>query len=200
MEEFSLHKKRIEAKLDSILCNLIDMDDVGQTTGVAERKTILLTRALAAYCLIVVAHIEPKVAAAAVVDGGNDKGLDAIYIDQGSQTVFLVQSKWPSKIGKSISQAEVMKFCSGVSAVLKDEWDLINPKIESMKAKLQAAVLDGATTFVTVLASPTTNLLEKHAEKEIAQLCSSLNAGMEPIVFRKDLNLTQLYGSLTSAF
>jgi len=51
-------------------------------------------QALAALCIKTIAGIEAATAAKAVTDGFGDHGLDAIYFDQNSDALLIVQSKW----------------------------------------------------------------------------------------------------------
>src|ERR1039457_6240912 len=91
--------QRLASALDQQFGGLIDISDCQQSSEEDQRKQFL-SRALAAFCIVSLTDCEPKDAAAAVTDGYNDQGLDAIYFDAGDKAIYLVQSKW-SQNGKT---------------------------------------------------------------------------------------------------
>jgi hypothetical protein len=53
-----------------------------------------------------------------ITDGAEDRGIDAIGVDQVSKLVVLVQSKWRQDGSGSMSLADVLKFLAGVRSLL----------------------------------------------------------------------------------
>ena len=87
-----IYLNQIRKKLEADYCPLIDMaDSAGQPK--AQRDKARLSRALAAFALAERLDLTPAVAAAAVTDGFDDNGLDAIGIDRENSTVVVVQAK-----------------------------------------------------------------------------------------------------------
>lgn len=82
--------------------------DVSDANG--DIDTVRLSRGLAAWTLMERCRLQPEIAAAAVTDGFNDQGIDAAWIDQGTKTIFLVQSKWSSKGTGSIAAGDMHKW------------------------------------------------------------------------------------------
>lgn len=64
---------------------------------------------------------EEEAAARALTGGPNDKGIDAVLVDEASETVFLVQGKFRTTVGgKSEGRADVTSFASTANVLLGD--------------------------------------------------------------------------------
>src|SRR3954447_17418290 len=87
--------QRIEKRLDVII-PFLDMDDYKNRP--TQLRQASLSRALAAYCIKIIGCTHDKTAAASVTDRFQDRGIDAIYCDQKSSRLLLVQAKWSSGI------------------------------------------------------------------------------------------------------
>jgi hypothetical protein len=83
-EMAELQHSQIKAKLIEGAVGLIDMTDVGAQAA-EELERHALSRAIAATALCMTSDIEIKQAVAALVDGGRDNGIDAIYYDSQSR-------------------------------------------------------------------------------------------------------------------
>jgi len=79
-----------------------------------------LSRSLAAFAIEKLAEVTPAQAANAVVDGGNDNGIDAVHFDRPKNRLWLVQSK----AGGAPDMGENKKFCDGIR-------DLVNGRLIS---------------------------------------------------------------------
>jgi hypothetical protein len=69
---------------------------------------------MAAAAIMILAEADEAASANAVVDGGKDNGIDAIYYDSQTKSLYLVQSKWSNSHASSIESGEVLKFLQGV--------------------------------------------------------------------------------------
>lgn len=76
----------------------------------ADQEKNRLSRSLAAFAIEKTADIAPAPAANAVVDGGNDNGLDSIHFDRQKNILWVIQSK----VGSAPDMAENKKFCDGI--------------------------------------------------------------------------------------
>src|SRR5581483_4879002 len=85
-------KQRIEKRI-SAFDGLIDMSDYA-TRPDQHGRTAFLSRALAAYCVQMHFDTSAEAAARSITDSYHDRGIDAIYFDQRSSRLLLVQSKW----------------------------------------------------------------------------------------------------------
>lgn len=120
---------QIRAKLIEQIAPHLDIADIGAKVG-AEKERHVLSRAMAAAAIRISAEVDEGVACNAVVDGGKDNGIDAIYYEPQGKTLFLVQSKWSDAHAGSIGSAEILKFLQGVQ-------DLVSLKISRFNEKIQ---------------------------------------------------------------
>lgn len=112
------------------------------TTGTEqERETNFLSRALAAYALHKLASCPIDDAAAAVVDGWGDGGIDAIYYSHATHTLHVVQSKFFSDGRGEPALGDVTKLKEGLGNLLQgkfeafdanDSWKKIIPQLNSV--------------------------------------------------------------------
>jgi hypothetical protein len=89
----------------------------------AQREPNFLSRALAAYAVHKLAGCSLEDAAASVVDGGGDGGIDAIYYAATSSTFFVVQSKYISNGQGEPDLGDVTKFKAGLDNLLQGKFD-----------------------------------------------------------------------------
>ncbi|ANZ42155.1 abortive phage infection protein [Lentzea guizhouensis] len=94
-----------------------------------ERQPRLLSRALAAQAVRIVTGFSAREAAAAVIDGVGDQGIDAIAVVDGSKPhVYVVQAKW-SKTGRASSdRSAVMELLAGLRLIDDEEFAAFNPR------------------------------------------------------------------------
>ncbi len=122
----------------------------GFGAGEEERRRNFLTRALPAFVLVSQAGASPQEAAAAIVDGGSDHGIDAVFVAADS-TVWLLQSKYiDSGVGEP-ELGEVHKFCTGVRDLLRGEWQRFNAGLQAKAADLRRALNNEACRIEMIL-------------------------------------------------
>jgi hypothetical protein len=91
-------------------------------TGTVEvRESNFLSRALAAYAVQKLTGCSIQAAAAAVVDGKGDGGIDAIFHDKQTDTLWAIQSKFATK-GQGLPDG-LEKFRNGLEALLMGKLD-----------------------------------------------------------------------------
>jgi len=146
-----LHIGHIKNALMARFDSLIDLSDLGPNCPAEERENFFLTRSLSALTIAELAGVDDRIAAASVVDGSNDNGIDAFYFDSSEHVCYLVQSKF-SKIGNnSIAVGEVLKFIQGVRDLLTSAMDRFG-KLQKKQQEIDNALADSAAKFVLVLA------------------------------------------------
>lgn len=95
------------------------------TTGTPEeRDRNFLTRALAAFAVHKLAHANLDDAAASVVDGGGDGGIDALHYAAANSTLWVVQSKYISDGRGEPSLADVSRFKDGLESLLQGHFSV----------------------------------------------------------------------------
>ncbi|MHC0068136.1 AIPR family protein [Nostoc sp. UIC 10890] len=109
----AFHIKQVEGEINGIFAELIDMSDCdGKKKN--DKDNVLNSRALAAYSLHILAGVSPRQAAEAIVDGGEDNGIDGFLFNEKQKTLWLVQSKWIQNGQNSPKQNEMKTFKDGI--------------------------------------------------------------------------------------
>jgi hypothetical protein len=137
-----------------VLCQRLQADFgaaiQGQGANDAERQRNFYSRALPAFVLTRQAGADAGQAAAAIVDGGFDHGIDAVFVG-ADLTVWVLQSKYiDAGIGEP-ELGEVHKFCTGVRDLLRGQWARFNAALQAKTAELQRALNDEACRVQVIL-------------------------------------------------
>jgi hypothetical protein len=143
-----LHVNQIAGALHRMFDGVIVLDDA--QTDPAERERLFLSRALAAFALTQLAGIAPVDAAAALTDGTGDNGIDAIYFDVPSKTLYVVQSKWRVDGNGSFDRADIMKFSKGFEDLANQDLSRFNDKVRAMESVINDAFFDEQAHYVMV--------------------------------------------------
>src|SRR5690349_12429531 len=88
-----LHVRQIRAALEKHFSGLIDVSDL-TTRPPAEQATGFLTRAQLAFVFSYLSGVPTDVAAAAIVDGFGDNGIDGVLYNPTDRVLYVGQSKW----------------------------------------------------------------------------------------------------------
>lgn len=132
-----LQHNQIRQKLQEQVVPQLDGSDIQEGLGKADH---LLSRAIAAVCVRIVTDTDLPTASQAIVDGGNDNGIDAIFYDPTTATLVLVQSKWNNAHGASIDSAGVLKFVQGARDLISQKKDRFNEKVQARWATIEDAL------------------------------------------------------------
>jgi len=107
----------------------------GQAGDAHARENDFLSRALAAFAVMRLTGCSTDEAAASLVDGGGDGGIDAVHHSPTSNTLFVVQSKFIENGRGEPELGDVSKFRDGVDNVLRGNWSAFD-KNAAWKARL----------------------------------------------------------------
>lgn len=186
-----VHLRQIQASLEKQFGEIVDLSDVPKASE-DDKKSLRLTRALAAYALVIVAQREPHEALSWVIDGFDDNGIDAALYDEAEKRLWLVQSKWHHKDQGSIDQASVLKFVKGVEYFLNGERDRFNARAHAIWDKIVEGLDSSDTKIEFVLAHSGSQGISSSAKQPLDDLCVELNnptaiAGIR-IISQKELH------------
>jgi len=117
--------------------HLIYMDDVGGNTPTNEQR--LISRALAALVARRLLDCTSEQAAATVVDGNKDHGIDGIAIAETGDRLWLIQSKWSDSGRASFPQEDALKFDRGAKLLDRRKFEKFNSKVQDRAARIEAA-------------------------------------------------------------
>lgn len=127
-----------------------------------------LSRAFSAFALHKLCEISPADAAAAVVDDFDDFGIDAVYYQGSSETLFLVQGKL--KASETFSQNEANAFCQGARRLIKQDFTGFNAHVTKRKQEIEGAL--EACSHIQLVVAHTGAGISNHAETAINDLLS----------------------------
>ncbi|MGW6937694.1 AIPR family protein [Streptomyces xanthophaeus] len=134
--------------LKQLYGELLDVSDLDGMPD-KEREPRLLSRALTAQAVRIVTGFNPEDAAATVIDGHADQGIDAIAVVDGSSPhVYLVQGKW-SKDGKAKGERDaVLELLAGLRLIDDEDFAPFNPRGRQL-AEYAKTVMDRGPVPVT---------------------------------------------------
>ncbi|HAF15566.1 MAG TPA: hypothetical protein DCK99_18100 [Blastocatellia bacterium] len=177
-----LHVTQIARRVRESFENHIPKDDLNPNDLELEVK--LQTRCLAAFAVQTSTECTDVDAGAAVTDGGEDNGLDAVFYSPNQNCLVLVQSKW-IKDGKSEPEsAEVGKFCNGVRALVNSEFERFNDRLRRRQSSIENALSNFNCRLLLVLAHTGKSQLAQHATRQIEDLLNELNDATEIATFQ----------------
>ncbi|KVT58027.1 AIPR family protein [Burkholderia ubonensis] len=138
-----------------LLCQKLDEDYATRITGTgntpAAQRSNFLSKAIAAFVLHEAAGATLDEAVAASIDGGNDHGIDSVFV-AADQTIWLVQSKYKDSGTGEPELGEVSKFRDGITDLLQGRWDRFNDALRNRQAAITNALNSGICKVKVVLA------------------------------------------------
>jgi hypothetical protein len=99
------------------------------SSALEERERNFLSRALAAFAIQRLSGCTVDEAAAAVVDGSGDSGIDSIHYAPASHRLWIVQSKFFADGQGEPSLGDVSKFRNGLEALLQGQFDVFHGNV-----------------------------------------------------------------------
>jgi len=128
-----------------------------------EKEKNFLSRALAAYAIHKLGGASVNEAAASIVDGGGDGGIDAVFHVANTHTLWVVQSKFISTGRGEPDLGDVTKFKTGLENLLQGNFDAFraNAAWNKLIPQLNAIFGDGALQIRAVLVYSGINLISE---------------------------------------
>lgn len=164
------------------LCELLDArfgeKIIGTGTDATAKQRNFYTKALAAYFLTQEAGASVDDAVQASIDGGQDHGIDSVYVDS-TQTVWLIQSKYKDSGTGEVELAEVGKFVDGVKDLTKQKYGRFNQHLQAKIPALNSALDSGVAKVKAVLAY-TGGALGDDKRRVMSDLEDALNQPADP--------------------
>lgn len=130
-----------------------------------------LSRAFGAFALHRICDIKPTRAAQSVVDDFDDYGIDAIYYDPKTETLYLIQSKL--KASEQFSQEEALAFCQGIRKLIDQDFTGFNKNIQDRITEIEDALEN--CSHIQLVVAHTGSGITKHAETAIKELIDEDN-------------------------
>jgi AIPR protein len=146
-----------------------------QTKPADQQNKKNLSRAFSAFALHKLCEISPADAAAAVIDDFDDLGIDAIYYQGSSETLFVVQGKL--KASETFSQDEANAFCQGARRLIKQDFNGFNGHVTTRQVEIEGAL--EACSHIQLVVAHTGAGISNHAETAIKDLLNDEDHGEE---------------------
>lgn len=186
-----IHVKRIVNAVQKLFANKIDLADYSEKKE-DEKLAAFTTRALAAYAIHVDSGCTVDEAASSVTDGYDDGGMDAVYFDRASLTLFICQSKFHKNGHGSISQGDMLKFISGCKKILNLDFAGLNAHHVSKTSDISDAVLSTDVSIRLLICHTGVHKLGDDAEEELRRFIDEIN-NPSPVVSGEVLGQSELY-------
>lgn len=188
---------RIATKFKEMFSDEIDMADLDVTSEKFEN--CFNSRCLAAYALMVQCDIDNEGAAKCVTDGFHDWGIDAVYKDESSKILYVVQAKWSNDGNGTISQGDSLKFISGIEKILNMDFDDFNDKILKKRMEIESAVKAMDYQIKMIIIYTSNNECPDEASKAVESLKQRINDECNELLLSDIVKLSNIYDSLANA-
>lgn len=194
-----IHISQIQKKITDLFEADINVSDIKATDKEREHK--ILTRCLAAYAIYSTVECTTKDAAQAIVDGGDDNGIDAIYYSPQNRLMVMVQSKF-SKTGTGEPESTgISKFTTGAKDLFNLNFSRFNDKVKDRAKQIESALNEYETKYHMILIDThVAKDLSEHSLRHVNDLLSEMNdtgdSSSEQLVKFTRLNQSKVYESL----
>lgn len=151
-----------------------------------------LSRSLSVFAVEELAEIDPASAAHALMDGGNDNGIDAVCYDRTKNQLLLIQAK----AGGAPDMGENKKFCDGIRDLIDGRFEKFNETFARLESDVEEAL---ATTGLKIIGCHIYlgDGLGPHAKADIEQLKAELNQFSQRFNW-KDCGISVIHGWLSA--
>ncbi|MHC5225053.1 AIPR family protein [Ignatzschineria sp. LJL83] len=166
-----------------LLCNELESkfqgEIIGEGTNEGAKKSNFLTKALCAYFLHAYADADIHQAAKSIVDGREDNGIDAIFIDSDN-IIWLLQSKYIKNGNQEPDLGDVTKFTkNGVIDLLDMRFERFATISSQLRSQIEHA-LDQPDVQVKGVLVHTGNVLHEDRTRQFADIEKDYNDDTRP--------------------
>lgn len=164
-----------------------------------QREANFLTRALAAWTVQHLTGCTMADAAAAVVDGGGDGGIDAVYYSPTAHKIWVVQTKFHQNGRGEPGLGDITKFKTGIDDLLNGRFEAFetNAAWRNHLPRLRRLLNFGGPQVVAVLAYSGIHPLSHDRHRILDAMCQQY--GTDEYLTWASFNLTTQYDWLTGA-
>ncbi|KIF73959.1 hypothetical protein QR77_08075 [Streptomyces sp. 150FB] len=187
--------RHIREALHTGFAEHIDMSDYAKASDSVREKSFL-SRSLAALAVQRFTELSAAEAAATVVDGTGDNGIDAIAIDPLQRRVILVQSKWDGSGDGSLGLGDSRHFTAGFRDLLDTKFDRFNARLRAQEEKITEALDDVNVTFILVVATTGRTDLAAPSSAVFSDLLEEMNESQQ-VVSMEILGLSDFHSFIS---
>ncbi|MGW0999580.1 AIPR family protein [Streptomyces sp. NPDC002523] len=187
--------RQVRARLVATYTSLIDLADFPHHSPHA-RELALLHRALAAEAARILTGCGAEEAAAAVVDGVGDQGIDAVITSSSGDDIWFIQAKWSEKAQARVGEADALKLLHGLRQIADRRYEGFNSRIRGLSSRIDEVLSSPGSRvhLVTALAAGD-GRLTRQAEERLTQAGEAFGfQGRIPLTVRA-LGLADFYSA-----
>lgn len=173
---------QIAGRLHQIFDELVVVTKRGGMDESSQEQRFL-SRSYAALTLLNHSDANVSDAAESITDGGNDDGIDAIYVSEAHKKIYLVQSKWFSNSQKGVQLSEFTRFRDGVKRLINLVWDDKNADLHCHRTKIELLLKDIDTEIVLIFCHNSENGLSADIVRAKDEYLSEANKYGELVSF-----------------
>lgn len=187
-----LHVRHVRGALEREFQDKMDLSDVAKMPE-RERKQAFLSRALAALAVQYLTGCESKRAAAAVIDGYDDGGYDAVLAQETPAHLWLVQAKWSDEGKAALTLGDPGKMRTGLDQMLNGEFNKFNSRFQAMSGEVDAVISDPNVKITIVVAQMGASALTPRVKDSFDRIIRDIN-GYDQMVHLEVLGLEEFHG------
>jgi len=192
-----LRVNQIRSKLKTLFESHLYLNDIKQDD--LERENKVLSRCLAAFAVYYSTGCSAEEAAKAVIDGGDDNGIDAVFHDAAAKMVICVQSKWINKGSGEPEAKEIGSFLSGVRDLIELDISGFHKRLHDQLDEIKGRLETPGTSVAIVLITTGASKLAIHGQTLINKFLIELNGEeADPIASSTVLGLAEVYKGLAN--
>ncbi|MDE6750859.1 MAG: AIPR family protein [Lachnospiraceae bacterium] len=188
---------RIATKFREMFSDEIDMTDVETTSEKYENS--FNSRCLAAYALVMQCGIDNEIAAKCVTDGYHDCGIDAVFKDENSKILYVVQAKWSNDGNGTISQGDSLKYVAGIEKILNMDFNDFNDKVKKKQLEIESAVTAMDYQIKMIIIYTSNNECPNETINGIDSIKQRINDECNELLLSDIVKLSDVYDSLANA-
>ncbi len=132
----------------------------------AQQADKQIARAFSAFALNKHLDVAAQAASQAVVDDFNDNGIDAIWYEKKSETLYFVQSKL--RTGEQFGQNEALAYCAGIRLLVKQDFSTFNANVLARQGDIESAL--GTCSHIKLVVAYAGPGISAHATTAIENL------------------------------
>lgn len=188
-----LHVNQIKRRLEADYLPYVDDSDLVKVNPEAKHIN-KLSRALAAFSIATKTRLSPEESCKLITDGHHDNGIDCIYCDDDTLTLWIVQSKYISNGKSGIDNGDLLKFIQGMRDLFDMKYSSFNDKIINRKEEIESAINNPQINIKAVLAY-TGKQLSAENKVVMDNFLAEINDPSEMLAF-VDFNLEEAHRAL----
>jgi hypothetical protein len=136
--------------------------------------------------------LDPLTAASAVVDGTGDNGIDAIYIDDSTNRVILVQSKWDGSGDGTLGLGDARNFIAGLKDLTDEKFERFTERMRAKQEDIRRILSETEVKFTMVIATTGQTTVSKPVRAAFDDMLAEMN-DPQPMVDVEILGLEEFH-------